>query len=311
MIQVPRATYRLQLNAEFTFRDATALVPYLARLGISHVYCSPYFRARPGSMHGYDVVDHNSFNPEIGTREDFEALRRGAARAPDGPHRRLRAQPRRHRIGQRLVDGRARERRDLPVCAILRHRLVGHRQAAHSRARRDLWRGARARRAAAAARCRDATRSRCSITSIAFRSGARTTIARERYLPAAAQPSPPSCTSLLEGQAYGSPTGASRQMRSTTGASSTSTSLRRCAWRTTKSSKRPTGCCWSWSTRARSTACASIIRTGCTIRRATSRSCRSAPDRSICWSRRSSRASSGCPRPGRSAAPPGTTSPIP
>jgi (1->4)-alpha-D-glucan 1-alpha-D-glucosylmutase len=69
---IPRATYRIQLNAGFTFRDAKELVPYLAALGISHVYCSPYFRARPGSMHGYDVVDHNSFNPEIGTREDFE-----------------------------------------------------------------------------------------------------------------------------------------------------------------------------------------------------------------------------------------------
>ena len=70
--RIPRATYRIQLNAGFTFRDATSIVPYLASLGISHVYCSPYFRARAGSMHGYDVVDHNSFNPEIGNREDFE-----------------------------------------------------------------------------------------------------------------------------------------------------------------------------------------------------------------------------------------------
>ncbi|HEU4626197.1 MAG TPA: malto-oligosyltrehalose synthase [Steroidobacteraceae bacterium] len=69
---IPRATYRLQLNGTFTFRDATALIPYLAALGISHVYCSPYFRARPGSMHGYDVVDHNALNPEIGTEADFE-----------------------------------------------------------------------------------------------------------------------------------------------------------------------------------------------------------------------------------------------
>jgi len=69
---IPRATYRIQLNASFTFRDATAIVPYLASLGISHVYCSPYFRARAGSTHGYDVVDHNSFNPEIGHRDDFE-----------------------------------------------------------------------------------------------------------------------------------------------------------------------------------------------------------------------------------------------
>jgi malto-oligosyltrehalose synthase len=72
--QIPRATYRVQLNAGFTFRDLTAIVPYLAALGISHVYCSPYFRARAGSAHGYDVVDHNSFNPEIGTREEFDRL---------------------------------------------------------------------------------------------------------------------------------------------------------------------------------------------------------------------------------------------
>ena len=69
---IPRATYRIQLNSAFTFKDATAIVPYLAELGISHVYCSPYFRARAGSTHGYDVVDHNSFNPEIGDRDDFE-----------------------------------------------------------------------------------------------------------------------------------------------------------------------------------------------------------------------------------------------
>jgi (1->4)-alpha-D-glucan 1-alpha-D-glucosylmutase len=69
---IPRATYRIQLNSGFTFKDATAIVPYLAQLGISHVYCSPYFRARAGSNHGYDVVDHNSFNPEIGDRTDFE-----------------------------------------------------------------------------------------------------------------------------------------------------------------------------------------------------------------------------------------------
>ena len=69
---IPRATYRVQLNAGFTFRDAAAIVPYLATLGVSHVYCSPYFRARSGSQHGYDVVDHNAFNPEIGERADFE-----------------------------------------------------------------------------------------------------------------------------------------------------------------------------------------------------------------------------------------------
>jgi (1->4)-alpha-D-glucan 1-alpha-D-glucosylmutase len=71
---VPRATYRLQLNKDFNFRAATAVVPYLADLGISHVYCSPYLKARPGSMHGYDIIDHGSFNPEIGTAEEFAAF---------------------------------------------------------------------------------------------------------------------------------------------------------------------------------------------------------------------------------------------
>ncbi|MGA9475711.1 MAG: malto-oligosyltrehalose synthase [Terriglobales bacterium] len=71
-LRIPTATYRLQFNRAFTFRDAAALVPYLAKLGISHCYASPYLRARPGSMHGYDIVDHNSLNPEVGSPEDYE-----------------------------------------------------------------------------------------------------------------------------------------------------------------------------------------------------------------------------------------------
>jgi (1->4)-alpha-D-glucan 1-alpha-D-glucosylmutase len=70
----PRATYRLQLNARFTFDAARLIVPYLARLGISHLYTSPILKARPGSQHGYDVTDHSQLNPELGTREDFEQL---------------------------------------------------------------------------------------------------------------------------------------------------------------------------------------------------------------------------------------------
>src|SRR5947209_609709 len=73
-MRVPRATYRLQLNRDFTFRDAAALVPYLHELGVSHVYASPFFRARAGSMHGYDIIDHQSLNPEIGTEEDLDRL---------------------------------------------------------------------------------------------------------------------------------------------------------------------------------------------------------------------------------------------
>ena len=73
-MNIPRATYRLQFNREFTFADAGRVVPYLARLGISHVYASPILKARPGSMHGYDVTDHTRLNPELGTPEDFAAL---------------------------------------------------------------------------------------------------------------------------------------------------------------------------------------------------------------------------------------------
>ena len=69
-----RATYRLQFNRQFTFRDASDLVPYFADLGISHIYASPIMEARPGSTHGYDIVDHNRLNPEIGTEADFRAL---------------------------------------------------------------------------------------------------------------------------------------------------------------------------------------------------------------------------------------------
>ncbi|MBZ5688268.1 MAG: malto-oligosyltrehalose synthase [Acidobacteriia bacterium] len=72
--QIPTATYRLQLNPHFTFRDATAIIPYLSQLGISHFYVSPYLRARPGSMHGYDIIDHNALNPELGTPDDYEGF---------------------------------------------------------------------------------------------------------------------------------------------------------------------------------------------------------------------------------------------
>ena len=58
--RIPRATYRLQFHKEFGFDDAIRVLPYLAKLGVSHVYCSPLQRARPGSMHGYDVDCHSA-----------------------------------------------------------------------------------------------------------------------------------------------------------------------------------------------------------------------------------------------------------
>ena len=65
------ATYRLQFNHNFTFKMATELVSYLSGLGISHCYASPFLKARPGSLHGYDIIDHNALNPEIGDMDDF------------------------------------------------------------------------------------------------------------------------------------------------------------------------------------------------------------------------------------------------
>jgi (1->4)-alpha-D-glucan 1-alpha-D-glucosylmutase len=70
--QIPTATYRLQFNRTFTFKDATALIPYFKALGISHLYASPYFRARAESMHGYDICDHNSLNPSIGSEQEYQ-----------------------------------------------------------------------------------------------------------------------------------------------------------------------------------------------------------------------------------------------
>ena len=72
-----RATYRLQFTADFGFRAATDILPYLGQLGVSHVYASPFLMARPGSSHGYDIVDHNRLNPELGSAADFDAFTAG------------------------------------------------------------------------------------------------------------------------------------------------------------------------------------------------------------------------------------------
>ena len=77
---VPRATARLQFHKDFTFDQATALVPYFARLGVSHLYASPILKARPGSTHGYDCVDVGQVNPELGGEDAFRRMA-GAAHA--------------------------------------------------------------------------------------------------------------------------------------------------------------------------------------------------------------------------------------
>ena len=73
-MQIPIATYRLQFTPQFRFADALRIIPYLQKLGISHIYASPVTRARSGSMHGYDVCDPSMVNPELGTLEEFNEL---------------------------------------------------------------------------------------------------------------------------------------------------------------------------------------------------------------------------------------------
>ena len=72
MPRIPSSTYRLQLHKDFTFEDASAIADYLHRLGVSHVYSSPYLQAAPESMHGYDVVDHQRVNDELGGQKAHE-----------------------------------------------------------------------------------------------------------------------------------------------------------------------------------------------------------------------------------------------
>ncbi len=71
---IPIATYRLQLTADFNFEAAAGVVPYLKALGVTHLYASPFLKARKGSSHGYDIVDHTQFNPELGGEAGFERL---------------------------------------------------------------------------------------------------------------------------------------------------------------------------------------------------------------------------------------------
>jgi (1->4)-alpha-D-glucan 1-alpha-D-glucosylmutase len=70
----PTTTYRLQLTADFGFRDAATVTSYLRDLGVSHVYCSPVLQAAPGSTHGYDVVDHSRLSEELGGAEGWAVL---------------------------------------------------------------------------------------------------------------------------------------------------------------------------------------------------------------------------------------------
>ncbi|WP_414548971.1 malto-oligosyltrehalose synthase [Anabaena sp. CCY 0017] len=73
-MRIPTATYRIQFNTQFNFNSAQKIINYLNELGISDLYASPIFKARTGSTHGYDIVDPNQLNPELGTPEEFTTL---------------------------------------------------------------------------------------------------------------------------------------------------------------------------------------------------------------------------------------------
>ena len=71
---IPLATYRVQFTADFGFDRTAGIAGYMARLGASHLYASPYLRARPGSTHGYDIIDHNTVNAELGDEVGFQRM---------------------------------------------------------------------------------------------------------------------------------------------------------------------------------------------------------------------------------------------
>ena len=128
MTAAPVSTYRLQLQPGFGFADAAAIADYLAALGVTHVYLSPILQAAPGSVHGYDVVDHSRISADLGGEAAFRAM--VAAVPPPRPwrDRRHRAQPHGHpgaRVAQPAVLVGAPGGDRVAVRALVRHRLGG------------------------------------------------------------------------------------------------------------------------------------------------------------------------------------------
>ena len=71
---LPGSSYRLQFGTQFGFADARQLVPYLEALGVTTCYASPLLEAARGSAHGYDIVNHDALNHDLGPEGEFEAL---------------------------------------------------------------------------------------------------------------------------------------------------------------------------------------------------------------------------------------------
>ena len=140
----PRATMRLQLHKRFTFDDAARIAPYMARLGISHLYTSPILTARAGSMHGYDVTDPTRINPELVAKPGSAVWLPRCGRGSRADCR-YRSEP--HGCGkcQSLVAGRAAPRAGQPPRWGVRHRLAPGQSAAGRQgfaagARPSVWR---------------------------------------------------------------------------------------------------------------------------------------------------------------------------
>ena len=172
----PTACSSTRAAASPTSREA---VPYLHALGISHLYSSPFLRARPGSTHGYDIVDHTALNPEVGDDARLRAHVPRPAAPRHGPDARPGAQPHGRAGGrQRLVARRAGARPGLGPRADLRHRMGAGRARdggprAAAGAGRPLRPGAGVRRAAAALRRPRPASSACATGTTASRSTRR------------------------------------------------------------------------------------------------------------------------------------------
>ncbi|WP_077685536.1 alpha-amylase family glycosyl hydrolase [Tessaracoccus aquimaris] len=238
-LALPTSTYRLQLNEGFTFDDAVAQVPYLADLGVTHIFCSPILQAAPGSMHGYDVVDHTRISADCGGEAGFRRLADAAHAAGLGivvdvvPNHMAVPTPiwKNAALWDVLRNGAASAYAawfdvDLSSSRAVLMPVLGRRigdELADGNIRverRDVG----------------GTRSRWSPTS--------TTSSRSGPAPRTFR-----STNCWSGSGTGWPTGRSPTRSSTTDASSTSTPWRRCASRMTTCSTPPTNCCSSCSAR--------------------------------------------------------------
>ena len=143
--RAPLATYRLQFNSNFRFRDAISILDYLRELGISHVYSSPVLGSRSGSGHGYDVTDPTKIDLDEGGEEEFAALQAALGRTRDGTCAGSRAESYGCQQRKSMVDGRAGVRAGFALRFLFRYRLEAAfanagKQAAASVSWATVWR---------------------------------------------------------------------------------------------------------------------------------------------------------------------------